>query len=379
MVGRYAFYETQEALFTFLDFPFTAAFIIDGLKFSAGLLLFLTVHEFGHYFAARRHRVLTSLPYFIPFPLNGIGTFGAVIRIKEPIPSMTKLFDIGTAGPVAGFIVAVGVLLFGLATLPSLDYISELGGHEALQSYINEFGAFPTEIPGGTSSAAGAEPGETSLLVVGSTPLYWFLTQFFDNVPPLWEMYHYPFLFAGWLGLFFTALNLLPVGQLDGGHMLYALVGPKWHTRLARTFVTLLLISGGIGYFQDMGPALAETIHGWFSIRGADTVMTSWIVLAAIMLFYLQRIYNRNMRLVIPSLFGVLLTIALASWSPAVVQSIGYSGWLFWCLIILVLIRVEHPPVEIVEPLSTKRKLVAITGLIIFALCFSIKPLYFVL
>ena len=213
--------------------------------------------------------MLTSLPYFIPFPFNGIGTFGAVIRIKEPIPSMTKLFDIGTAGPVAGFVVAVGVLLFGLATLPSLDYIAELGGHEALQSYINEFGAFPTEIPTRSPSSSGAPDGDTSLLVVGSTPLYWFLTQFFDNVPPLWEMYHYPFLFAGWLGLFFTAVNLLPVGQLDGGHMLYALVGAKWHTRLARVFVTLLLISGGIGYLQDMGPMLAETIHGWFSLQGA--------------------------------------------------------------------------------------------------------------
>ena len=107
--------------------------------------------------------------------------------------------------------------------------------------------------------------------------------------------------------------------------------------------------------------------------------MTSWIVLSAIMLFYLQRIYDRKIHLVIPALFGVLLIIALASWSPAVVDTIGYSGWLFWCLLIVVLIRVEHPPVEIVEPLSTKRKVLAITGLLIFALCFSIKPLYFAL
>ncbi len=375
MVGRYAFYESQEAVFTLFEFPFTAAFLLDGLKFSTGLLLFLAVHEFGHYFAARKHNVLTSLPYFIPFPLTPIGTFGAVIRIKEPIPSTTKLFDIGASGPMAGFVVAVGVLLYGFGTLPSLDYVSELGGHESLLSYINEFGAFPTEM----SVPSGVDAPESALLVVGTTPLYWMLTQFFDNVPPLWEMYHYPFLFAGWLGLFFTAVNLLPVGQLDGGHMLYALVGPKWHTRLARAFVIMLLISGGIGYLTDMGPSIAEMIHGWFSIEGADTLTTSWIVLSAIMLFYLQRIFNRKINIVIPAFFGVLGSIAVLSWSPWVVGTIGYSGWLFWCLLIVVLIRVEHPPVMIVEPLTTRRKIVAIAGLLIFALCFSIKPLYFVL
>ena len=82
------------------SFPITWPFIVDGLVFSLSLLAFLTVHEFGHYFAARYHRVKTSLPYYIPSPLIGIGTLGAVIRIREPIPSLRKLFDIGAAGPL---------------------------------------------------------------------------------------------------------------------------------------------------------------------------------------------------------------------------------------------------------------------------------------
>ena len=94
---------------------------------------------------------------------------------------------------------------------------------------------------------AGPPEVEGFRLIVGNTVLYWGLSQLFANVPPMYEMYHHPMLFAGWLGLFFTALNLLPVGQLDGGHILYALVGPKWHARLARGFMVLMMISMGIG------------------------------------------------------------------------------------------------------------------------------------
>lgn len=371
MAGRYDYYEASGTGFTILGIPLNGAFLLDGLRFSLSLLLFLTVHEFGHYFAARRHHIQTSLPYFIPFPFNGIGTFGAVIRIRERIPSMTKLFDIGTAGPMAGFVVAVFVLLFGLVTLPPLDYVMGLSEHEALQSHVEEFDQFPTEIPENPLS------GNTRVLLVGSTPLYWFLTQFFDDVPPLWEMYHYPFLFAGWLGLFFTAVNLLPVGQLDGGHMLYALVGPRWHRRLARLFVGFLLISGGIGFISDVGPSVSELFSSWISTSALLETLAPWAVLSAIMLFYLQRILDYNSPVVIASLFGVMGLIAALSWSPVIVDSLGYVGWLFWCLLIVVLIRVDHPEVDEMEPLSPGRKALAILGLIIFALCFSIKPLYF--
>jgi len=362
MAGRYIFYAESENWLQLFGAQISVEFVLDGFRFGGSLLLFLTVHEFGHYFAARRHGVSTSLPYFIPFPWNGIGTFGAVIRIREQIPSMRKLFDIGTAGPVAGFVVALVVLIIGLATLPTLDYVLDLPGHEGLKAFVQQNGVFPDRLDQVVTSS------DDMLLVVGSTPLYWMLSQLFADVPPMWEMYHYPFLFAGWLGLFFTAVNLLPVGQLDGGHMLYALVGPKWHRRLARGFVMLLLTSGGIGFMDDVAPFLSQ----WTMTAG----ILPWLVLALVMLFYLHRVFRDQPRLVVASLFGVVSVIALLRWNPWIVNNLGYTGWLFWCLLIVLLIRVDHPPVLEMEPLSPKRRILAILGLVIFALCFSIKPLY---
>src|SRR5699024_2700809 len=149
------------------------------------------------------------LPYFIPIPF-ALGTLGAVIRIKQRISHSYKMFDIGVAGPLAGFVVAIGLLLFGFATLPEPSYILTFYCHQSISAYIQAYGHFPSELIGDIK-------GQT--LVFGSTLLYGFLASFFNNVPPMWEMYHYPFLFAGWFGLFVTALNLMPVGQLDGGHI----------------------------------------------------------------------------------------------------------------------------------------------------------------
>ncbi|HLR33373.1 MAG TPA: site-2 protease family protein, partial [Fodinibius sp.] len=102
----------------------------------AGLLLgFLGVHEFGHYFTAIRHKIKVTLPYFIPIPL-GIGTLGAVIRIKQRINDNYKMFDVGIAGPLAGFIVSLAVLLYGFTTLPDASYIQQFEGHEAVKTYV---------------------------------------------------------------------------------------------------------------------------------------------------------------------------------------------------------------------------------------------------
>ncbi len=188
--------------------------LLDGLRFSVPFLLFLGVHEMGHYVAARIHGIDTSPPYFIPLPLVGIGTLGAVIRIREPIPTTRKLFDVGAAGPLAGFIVALGILLYALATLPPPTYLLDMPGHDAINAYIAQNGAFPP-----MSSLEGTP------LAIGPTLLVSLLTPLFDHVPPAYELYHYPTLFAAWLGLFFTALNLLPAGQLDGGHVTYSLFG----------------------------------------------------------------------------------------------------------------------------------------------------------
>jgi membrane-associated protease RseP (regulator of RpoE activity) len=338
-------------------------FVPDGLRFGVSLLFFLTVHEFGHYFAARFHQIDTSLPYYIPFPLFGIGTFGAVIRIREPIPSTRKLFDVGAAGPLAGFVAALVVLLYALITLPPPEYMLSQSGHDLLKAYIERNGQFPPNQLSDAVSSGGT-------LMVGSTPLYWFLTQFFPNVPPMYEMYHYPVLFAGWLGLFFTAFNLVPVGQLDGGHILYSLFGARWHRRLAYGFFLILLVSGAIGFMMDPMPGLVEA-----RIALGPFV---WVVLSAAVYFFLARIFRGEHRFIAPVLLGIVALVAvLKAMVPEAIQY-GYFGWLLFCLLIVFFVRVEHPPVLYTEPLSPGRRVLAYLCIIIFFLCFSIKPLYMI-
>ena len=338
------------------------AIVLDGLRYAIPLLLFLTVHEFGHYFAARYHNINTSLPYYIPFPFNGIGNFGAVISIREPIPSTRKLFDVGAAGPLAGFVVALGVLIYAMATLPGPEYLLDLGGHETLKAHIQQYGTFPDAM----QPAEGGE--QTTQIVVGNTLLYWLLAQVFPNVPPMYEMYHYPVLFAGWLGLFFTALNLLPVGQLDGGHVLYALFGKKWHGRLARAFIIVLLISGSIGFMDSVAPALAD-MAPW---AGA----ASWGLLGGILYFYLHRTFHGAHRYIAPALLGVLLLTAASRVLPVMASYLGYSGWLVWTLLIVLFIRVEHPPVVRPDTLTPRRRWLGYASIAIFILCFSLRPIY---
>ena len=358
-VNRVLYYEAQGETLSLLVTSVPMGWVVDGLRYALPLLGFLTVHEFGHYFAARHHRVRTSLPYYIPFPFNGIGNFGAVISIRQAIPSTRKLFDIGVAGPLAGFVVALGALLYGFATLPPPEYLLDLPGHEMLKEHIRQHGTFPATPP---------EPSEGAMvIVVGQTPLFWLLSQFFAHVPPMYEVYHYPVLFAGWLGLFFTALNLLPVGQLDGGHVLYALLGSTWHRRLAQTFVFVLLFSGGMGFIQEVYPLLRDMGTLW---GGA-----SWLILAAIYYGYLYRIYGGIHRHMMAALAGLMGAVGGAALVGPSLMSYGYTGWLVWTLLIVFLIRVEHPPVMQNQELTPTRRVLGYAAIAIFVLCFSIRPL----
>ena len=340
------------------------ALLADGLRFSLPLLLILTVHEFGHYLAARRHRIDATLPYYIPFPFNGIGTFGAVIRIREPIPDTRSLFDIGVAGPLAGFVVALIVLFYALLTLPPPTYLLDVPGHEALKAYILAHGRFPpAPLP--------SEDPTSVTLVLGHTLLFDTLARFFPNVPPMYELYHYPTLFAAWLGLFFTALNLLPVGQLDGGHVLYALFGRRWHRRLARAFVLLLLVSATIGFALETLPPLLQEGIWWLE-------PAAWFGLALVLYLYLHRLFDGDHRIVAPVLLGLMVLAALAPRMAGLVGWMGHSGWFLWSLIILYLIRVDHPPVWYRVPLSRTQRTLGWVAIAIFVLCFSIRPLYLI-
>jgi len=180
------------------------ALLSAGLSFSIPLMAILLAHEMGHYLTARRHGVSTSLPYFIPAPptLFLIGTFGAFIRMREMPRTRRVMFDIGAAGPWAGVIVAIPAVIIGLL----LSDVTPLD-----------------------KTAGGLELGN-SLLFVG-------LCRLVLRVDPSTVMVHlHPIAMAGWIGLFVTTINLLPVGQLDGGHVVYALF-PRHHRTISLLFV----------------------------------------------------------------------------------------------------------------------------------------------
>lgn len=334
----------------------------EGVIFAALLLGFLGVHEFGHYFASVYHKVSTSLPYFIPLPyISPIGTMGAVIRIKERIEDSKKLFDIGIAGPVAGFVVSLVILLIGFSTLPGPEYLYNFEGHEQLNEYIDQYDAFPDEPL--------AESHGSDVLMVGNTLLYDFIASFYDNVPPMWEMYHYPFLFAGWLGLFFTALNLMPVGQLDGGHVLYALIGYKNHLVFARIFFLTLVTLAGAG--------LVPLLHMVLEAFDNPYATISWGVWAFTLFWMLRRAFRGNL---FWTLVGSVVSLVLSA--VLIYGVFGPDGtarfmlWAIWSLFVLFLVGIEHPPVLNEQPLSPGRKVLGWLSILIFILCISPNPFY---
>jgi membrane-associated protease RseP (regulator of RpoE activity) len=167
---------------------------VGGIFFSAALLSILTAHEFGHYFAARRYGVPVSLPYFIPFPFSLFGTLGAVIRMSPRIPHRRALFDIAAAGPIAGLVLAIPLTYAGIL-------FSEIVRKDGLPGNFITLGE-PLLFQGLGWLARGSLGQDVDMLL-------------------------HPVAFAGWAGMFVTALNLLPIGQLDGGHITHALFGGR--------------------------------------------------------------------------------------------------------------------------------------------------------
>lgn len=236
-----------------------------GLTFGVTFIGILLAHELGHYFAARRHRVPVSLPYFIPFPpyFSIVGTLGAFIRIRGQMASRAVLFDVGVAGPLVGFALSVPVLVAGL-------HLSEV-------IPVAQADAYPFRI---------LFLGEPVRL--GSSLLLDLVAR--ATVPGLdpSAILLHPLAFAGWLGIFVTALNLIPLGQLDGGHILYALVGPRQRT-VGMVFVLLLIPLGLVWWgwwlwagialavgrgrvahppvrMEEPGPGRGRTILGWVAL-----------------------------------------------------------------------------------------------------------------
>ena len=315
-----------------------------GLAFALPFLGVLTVHEFGHYFVARANRVRTSLPYYIPFPM-GLGTFGAIIRIRERIFSRREFFDIGLAGPLAGFVVAVGVLAYGFTHLPPLAYL---------------FSIHPDYARYGADYARHVYPPGTAGLELARPLLYRALETLLADparVPHPNELMHYPVLLAGALSLFFTALNLLPLGQLDGGHILYGLLGPVRSNRIMPWLFTGFIFYAGLGLFSIQ--------NDW----------QTWAYGAPVYAAYLALIFWR----VLPRPHhGLLLAagiwavqVAAASYWPSLG---GNPGWLVFGLLLGRLTGIYHPPAPDERPLSTSRQLLGWLMLVIFVLCFTPSP-----
>ena len=196
--------ELDQYLNVFTTLQARPLLLVDGLAFSLTLMTILLAHELGHYFACRYYGIDASLPYFLPFP-SPIGTLGAFIRIRSPIYTRQALFDVGIAGPLAGFVVLVPALVIGIAESKVIPGIAQRGdlifGVPAIQR-IFEWVLLP-----------GARSADILL---------------------------HPIARAAWVGTLATALNLLPIGQLDGGHILYAFTGRR-HKLLSRIFVAALI------------------------------------------------------------------------------------------------------------------------------------------
>ena len=275
-----------------LSVPATWANLVAGLSFSIPLMLILFAHEMGHYLTSRRYGVEATLPYFIPAPLPSvffIGTFGAFIRMKSPPRSRRAMFDIGAAGPWAGFIVALMCLVIGLKRSQVAPLDTSQGG-----------------------------------LQLGNAIFFWTISRVMLGVnPDTVNVILDPIAFAGWLGLLVTTLNLLPVGQLDGGHVVYSLFGARWHRRISRLFTLGCLLM-------------------------------------------------------------VVIPMGLNSYLPGLVMRLFHTsqlefwpGWLFWFMLVLIL-GLGHPStMDNVTPLTGMRRLAAWGTIALFIGTFSPVPASF--
>lgn len=320
-----------------------------GFQYSFPFLLFLTVHEFGHYITARLYHIQVTLPYYIPFWFGYVpsfGSMGAVIRIRGIIYSRRQFFDIGIAGPLAGFVIAVGVLWYGFTHLPPPEYIFEL--HPEYQQYGLDYADHVYR-----DTQAGS-------LAIGTNLLFHFFATYVapdpTHVPNAYEIIHYPWLLAGYLALFFTSLNLMPIGQLDGGHILYGLFGYKNHSIISKILFVAFVFYAGLGLIT---PDDFPDNYYWILLYG----------------FFL---YNALYNVFRETKYKVILTVAvftvqflLTILYPGIT---GYVGWLLFALLIGRVLGIHHPQAIYETPLNWKRKLLGWIAFIIFIICFSTEP-----
>ncbi len=276
----------------FTDDPFQTAVNIlkGGWPFAISIIAILGAHESGHYLMGRRYGIQVTLPYFIPFPLSPLGTLGAFINMKEVPKNKRQLLDIGLAGPLAGFIVAVPVLFIGLK-LSSLDALSDtvpVGQYLQMEGnsliyLLMKYLTFGKLLP---EPAAYGDSG----------PILYWLRYFFTGQPfpkdGIDVMLH-SVAWAGWAGLLVTALNLIPAGQLDGGHVAYVLLGKERSIKLRPLILLVLIVLGffwngwwlwaGIIYF--LGRYHADPLDQITELDGKRRVMAGVAIILFVLVF----------------------------------------------------------------------------------------------
>ena len=327
-----------------------------GLQFSIPFLAILTIHEFGHYVFSQKYKADVTLPLYIPvwlgfLGLPSIGTMGAFIQLKSQLKSRIEYFDVGVAGPLAGFFGAIVLLWYGFTHLPPLDYLYQI--HPDYAQYGADYAKYVYSNPGIN-------------IKLGSNLVFEFFERYVvvdkSLIPSSYELMHYPFLFAGFLALFFTALNLLPIGQLDGGHILFSTFGSKAHSIISPVLFSIFIFYSGLG-----APMPIDFQYDAFL---TDKLWENFILLGVIYVS-VSKVFPTtlsNFTLAI-GIFGLqyVLKIMLPSLE-------GYPGWSVFGLVVGRFLGIYHPTVEDNKPLTTGRILVAIFSLIVFVICFSPRP-----
>jgi hypothetical protein len=332
----------------------------EAVQFTCALLGILLAHEFGHFIAARIHRVDASLPYFIPlpFPLSPFGTMGAVIRMRSVIPTRRALFDIGAAGPLAGIALAVPLYAWGVS-----------------RSQVIPLGSL----------------GEGGGMELGTSLLLRLLDHVFGPVVPEgMDILLSPVAFAAWTGMFITMINLIPVGQLDGGHVAFALFGPRqnrvaqWVHRSMLVFFFVSLVSfvardvrAGLGLWH-LGRHVCYSLCWvvWFELFAVLGALSSPSSRGA----------DNDDRLGIPTrLFGVVGLALLAGELRDETSVVAWGCWFIGLAVLLVMeaqggalrtsSRLLDHPATGAEPLLWGRAAIAIATLALFALLFMPTPI----
>ncbi|MDR3628138.1 MAG: site-2 protease family protein [Ignavibacteriaceae bacterium] len=332
--------------------PYELSFLLKGLPYSISLMFIISCHEFGHYFAARYHRVKATLPYYIPFPpipmFINFGTMGAVIRTKSPIYSKKAMFDIGIAGPLAGFVASLVVLFYGFTHVPGVNYLLAIHPDYFSPSY--------------GKNAIDLAFGNTLLFSLFKI-LFIHGSQFF---PPMSEIYHYPYLCVGWFGLFVTAMNMLPVGQLDGGHIAYTMFGEKKHYNVALSSIIIITTIGLLGIVEtevssfphfDWSDGLALALSIFFIVKLFQEVKENKIAFVSIAVIIVS-----------------MIILALTEVRLHFQSNAGWIGWLVWATLLLFVIKLRHPVVPDDRELDSKRMALGYLSFFILVISFSPTP-----